>query len=111
MSIQNQESPKQSQLSRQEVLGLLRNRQQDEFSIGVKLQFSPKSGKNGQGPSLTKETVEDAVPQILTERLLSKQATTVLDPLGLITPFMVQGKLQINSYWLTQQMHRQSGMH
>ena len=72
---------------------MLWNPQLDQFSFDVKFNFLPKHGNNDKDQDMAKEAVGYAVPQILTKRLLLRQIAAVFDPLGLITPFMVQGKL------------------
>ena len=96
MSGQDEKMPSQVKLSRQQqkvLLGVLWTPRLDEFSFEVKLSFSPKHDQNETSVKVTKENVECAVPQTLTKRLLLRQVAAVFDPLGLITPFMVQGKL------------------
>ena len=76
---------------------MLWNPRLDEFLYEAKLNFSPKRGKNETDPILTKDTVELDVPQILTRRSLLRQVAAVFDPLGLIAPFIVKGKLLMRS--------------
>ena len=100
MSSQVKDIPSQIQVSRskQKVLGVLWNPEFDEFSFEVTLNFSLKSDKHETKPKLTIETLTSAIPQFLTKRLLLRQVAAIFDPLGLITPFMVQGKLLMRSF-------------
>ena len=75
------------------VLGMQWYPAADEFCFEVKLNFSAKRRGVRIDANITKNGVIDEIPEILTKRLVLSQIATIYDPLGLISPFILKGKL------------------
>ena len=78
---------------REKILGITWEPEPDQFLFEVKLNFSPKCGKIETGSNLTSQNLEQAMPQSFTRKLLLRQVATIYDPLGLIAPVTLRGKL------------------
>ena len=75
------------------VLGMQWYPAADEFCFEVKLNFSAKRRGVRIDANITKNGVIDEIPEIFTKRLVLSQIATIYDPLGLISPFILKGKL------------------
>ena len=75
------------------VLGLKWNPKHDTFQFETKLNFSPKKRGIRATPNLTRQNIHTDLPQILTKRIVLSQIATIYDPIGLVTPFTLKGKL------------------
>lgn len=79
------------------ILGIQWHPKVDFFSFSVKINFSPKSDKIHMLPGLTPDQLQSEMPQSITKRLLLSQICSQYDPLGLIAPVMLQGKLMMRT--------------
>ena len=71
----------------------------DDFQFTVKLNFSPRRRKIHTGPNLELEEIPQAMPAILTKRMVLSQINGIYDPLGLATPFTIKAKLLMRELW------------
>lgn len=80
-------------IDKNKVLGLYWDTQEDHFIYKVQVNFSPKCKKVCTGTDLTREDVKIKMPQCLTRRMILRQVASIYDPLGLITPVILQAKV------------------
>ena len=72
----------------------------DYFKYVVKLNFSKKTGNVRSEPDLSIENFDYKIPLILTKRILLSQVNGIYDPLGLISPFIIKGKILLRFLWI-----------
>ncbi len=78
------------------VLGMLWDPCVDCLKFNVKLEFSPKKHNIS-----TDNTSLTCIPKTLTKRLVLSQLSKVYDPLGLVNPFILKGKLLMRELCMT----------
>ena len=83
------------------VLGMSWMVHEDYFKYVVKLNFSKKKGNVRSEPDLLIENFDDKIPLFLTKRMLLSQLNGIYDPLGLISPFIIKGKILLRFLWLS----------
>jgi hypothetical protein len=77
------------------VLGVSWNSHDDIILFQVSLNFSQKKKGERTGPDLTADDIPDAVPNILTRRMVLQQVMSIFDPLGLLCPYTLYAKLYL----------------
>ena len=82
-----------------EVLGIPWRPQPDMLVFNLSLNFSPKRHGVHTLPDLTEEEIPAQIPQILTKRSVLAQVMRIYDPLGLLSPFTISGKILLRSTW------------
>ncbi|XP_067937152.1 uncharacterized protein [Watersipora subatra] len=82
-----------------QVLGVLWNGCSDTISFKPKLNFSKKVRGQHTAPDLDINEVSQAIPRILTKRLVLEQVMRLYDPLGILSPFIVTGKMYLRDTW------------
>ncbi|XP_067939577.1 uncharacterized protein [Watersipora subatra] len=82
-----------------QVLGVLWNGCSDTISFKPKLNFSKKVRGQHTAPDLDINEVSQAIPHILTKRLVLEQVMRLYDPLGILSPFIVTGKMYLRDTW------------
>lgn len=82
-------------LDKEKVLGVVWHPRADCFSFEVKINFYCRSNKVPVVPKLTPERLQSEMPQSMTMRLLLSQIASQYDPLGLIAPVTLRGKLMM----------------
>ena len=88
---------------RETVLGLLWEPSPDNLVFDAKFNFTKNQVKeNNSHPGGSKFEI----PTILTRRMLLRQTATIYDPLGLIVPFTVQGKILLRNLTTRQDSNR-----
>ena len=87
------EKPKQ-------VLGVFYDMRRDVIMFPVKLNFSPKRRNVPTGPDLQFQDVPQSIPLDLTRRTVLQQVMAIYDPLGLLSPLVLQAKLLLRDTWL-----------
>ena len=75
------------------VLGLVWKPKTDVYQFKVNLNFHTKFKGIYTGPYLSKENFKTEFPDIITKRQAFSQISTVYDPLGFVSPFLLKGKL------------------
>ena len=81
------------------VLGISWSPERDTIFVLPVLNFSKKRHYQHTEPNLKKEDVPEALPQILTKRLVLQQVMGIYDPLGLIAPFTLLAKILLRETW------------
>ena len=79
------------------VLGVVWNPKSDRLEFTAKLNFSLKHRKVRSEPDLCRIDIPDHIPAILSKRMILSQVNSIFDPLGLASPFVVQGKMSLRS--------------
>ena len=78
---------------RVKILGMFWETQDDNFVFEMRLNFSQKRDKMDFAQNVMKSDSELKIPEILTRKLLLRQVAMIYDPIGLIVPFTLKGKL------------------
>ena len=86
----------------EKVLGLLWEPLPDNLIFDIKFNFTKGQVENSSSLGETKHNI----PTILTRRMLLRQIATIYDPLGLIVPFTIQGKILIRNLTTRQDSNR-----
>ena len=81
------------------VIGIYWHGATDKFRYTTRLNFSPKRRKIRTGPDLIKEQVPQAIPPLLTKRMILSQVNGIYDPIGLANPFTVKAKILLRKLW------------
>ncbi|KAK3105008.1 hypothetical protein FSP39_015108 [Pinctada imbricata] len=81
----------------EKILGMIWEPHSDMFEFKAKLNFSPKEKKIHQGEDLHSHEVPTKIPEMLTRRMILSQVSSIFDPLGLISPFVLRSKLLLRS--------------
>ena len=81
------------------VLGVGWNPHDDFILFQVTLNFSPKRKGERTGPNLSAADIPFAIPVVLTRRIVLEQVMSIFDPLGLLSPFTLQAKLNLRETW------------
>ena len=84
----------------EKVLGMYWVLQGDYFKFEVHLNFSRKRGNLRTEHDLSLENFEQLVPKIITKRMVLSQINGIFDPLGLVSPFVVKGKILLRQLCL-----------
>ena len=77
------------------VLGVGWRPKQDVIVFEVVLNFSQKRRGVRTGPNLMLTDLPQALPDILTKRIVLQQVMKIYDPLGLVSPFTLIGKIYL----------------
>ena len=73
----------------------------DYFRYAVKLNFSKKKNKIRTEPDLSSaDEIENKIPVNLTKRMILSQLNGIYDPLGLVSPFVIKGKILLRKLWV-----------
>ena len=81
------------------VLGTQWDPINDTISYQVTLNFSKKKRGIRTGPDLKRNEVSQNIPELLTKRLVLQQVMSIYDPLGLVSPFTLLGKILLRESW------------
>ena len=71
----------------------------DTIVYEVNLNFSKKKKSEHLSPNLRAEDVPDHIPDTLTKRIVLGQVMRIYDPLGLVCPFTLRGKIYLRETW------------
>lgn len=77
------------------VLGVGWKPKQDIINFEVNLNFTRKKKGVPTGPNLTEADIPQALPTDLTRRIVLGQMLKIYDPLGLVCPFTLLGKIYL----------------
>ena len=81
------------------VLGVFWKPESDQICFQASLNFSPKKHGVHILPDLRVDQVPASIPDKLTKRMVLAQVMRIYDPLGLLSPFTVYGRLLLRSTW------------
>ena len=81
------------------VLGVGWRPKEDVIVCEVVLNFSKKRRGVRTGPNLMLTDLPQALPNILTKRIVLQQVMKIYDPLGLVSPFTLIGKIYLRETW------------
>jgi len=81
------------------LLGVGWNPEKDTVVFEVTLNFSKKKKGIHTGPNLKKSDLPQALPTVLTRRIVLGQVMTIYDPLGFICPYTLFGKVYLRETW------------
>jgi Pao retrotransposon peptidase len=81
------------------VLGVFWNTGLDTLMLDIKINFSGKrkGAKLAPDVDLEEEDIDEVTPEVVTKRMVWRVAQAQYDPLGLVSPFMIQFKLVMRS--------------
>ena len=82
------------------VLGVSWRPKEDVFCFQIKLNFCPKKKAIKSTQQLTPDQQPDAVPELLTKRMVLSQVNGIYDPLGLATPITIKAKIMMKRLWM-----------
>ena len=83
----------------QQVLGTFYDATRDCIFFPAKINFSPKKRNVPTGPNLVASDVPQGIPDGLTRRIVLSQVMGIYDPLGLLSPLVLQAKLLLRQTW------------
>ena len=83
----------------EKVVGMSCIVQGDLFMYTVKINFSKRKRNIKPEPDLTIEDFDIKFPRYLTKRIVLSQLNGMYDPLGLLSPFIIKGKLFLRALW------------
>ena len=86
-----------SSTKREKILGMLWEPVPDHFLFDVKINLAKNEDNVRMGSSLSEDEFHHIIPFALTRRMLLRQTATIFDPLGLIVPFTIQGKILLRN--------------
>lgn len=81
------------------VQGLGWNPVRDIVVLEVTLNFSKKKKGMHTGPNLQEADLNQALPLVLTRRIVLGQVMMILDPLGFVSPHTLLGKIYLQETW------------
>ena len=81
------------------VLGLGWNPVEDTVVFEVTLNFSKKKKGMYTAPNLKKANLPQALPLVLTRRIVLRQVMMIFDPLGFVCPYTLPGKIYLREKW------------
>jgi hypothetical protein len=81
------------------VLGLFWDTEKDNILLDIKINFSGKrkGAKLAPDVDLEEEDIDEVTHKVVTKRMVWRVAQAQYDPLGLVSPFMIQFKLVMRS--------------
>ena len=81
------------------VLGVCWKPLDDRLVFGLSVNFSPMRHGVHVLPDLKQDQVPSQIPQILTKRLVLSQVMSIYDPMGMLSPFTLYGKVLLRASW------------
>ena len=83
----------------QKVLGVSWNPVLDTIQFNINLNFPIISVSEGGGCDSGEDETENKIPNLLSKRIVLSQLNGIYDPLGLLVPFTIKGKLLMRNLW------------
>ena len=81
------------------VLGVSWKPMEDTITFKASLNFSRKKQGAHTGPDLKYSDIPHSIPLPLTKRMVLSQVMKIYDPLGLLCPFTLYGKIYLRETW------------
>ena len=81
------------------MLGIQWRPKQDVFKFSVKINLSPLKKKSRTGPDISKVDLIQEPPTVITRRQYYSQVQGVFDPIGLLSPLLLQAKILLRMTW------------
>ena len=81
------------------MLGILWLPKQDVFKFCVRINLSPLKKKSRTGPDISKIDLIKEPPTVITRRQYYSQVQGVFDPIGLLSPLLLQAKILLRMTW------------
>ena len=81
------------------VLGIFWDPHTDAMQFQPLLNFSRKVRGQHSEPNLLPDQVPQAIPTKLTKRMVLEQVMRIYDPIGILSPFIVRGKMNLRETW------------
>ena len=81
------------------VLGVSWKPMEDTITFKPSLNFSRKKQGAHTGPDLKFSDIPHSIPLPLTKRMVLSQVMKIYDPLGLLCPFTLYGKIYLRETW------------
>ena len=78
---------------KEKVLGIIWNPVEDRIYYNAKLNFSKRVANLYIERDLLLERLPEGIPSVLTKRQILSQINGIYDPLGLMSPFVIKGKM------------------
>ena len=72
----------------------------DYFKFTVNLKFLNQRGNCEIDYKKSIENFEQLVPNVITKRMILSQINGIFDPLGLVSPFIIRGKILLRQLWV-----------
>ncbi|XP_067949746.1 uncharacterized protein [Watersipora subatra] len=81
------------------VLGVEWSQSQDEIRFTPRLNFSTKKRGKPSGPDIRPQDIPVTLEPPLTNRIVLCQIMRLYDPLGILSPFIIVGKIYLRETW------------
>ena len=83
----------------EQVLGIEWRPARDVFTFKVHINLSPLKKKSRVGPDITKEELQNSLPEVITCQMYYSTIQALFDPIGFLSPGLLKGKLIQRSTW------------
>ena len=81
------------------MLGVMWDPKSDSFRFAVRINLSTLKKKSRIGPDISREELLEKPPKFITRRQYYSQVQSLFDPLGLLSPILLQAKMLLRKTW------------